>query len=272
MKLREFFYLLGLKPAPRTYGFTVEEHPLPREGTLRVARWLHPGVTFAPPPQQMVDEWRRWLKPGDVAVDIGAHTGDTALPMALAAGPTGLVIALEPNPYVFPVLEKNASLNPDKARIVPLNFAAMREAGTFQFQYGEPGFGNGGYHEGQSKWLHGSAFTVDVAGRNLAEYLERHHAAELPRLKLIKVDAEGFDLAVLETLDALIARLRPYILVEFFNIRKIDPSLRRGLYDFLAVKHRYAVHHADEQGRLDGERVTPDNLMTWNHFDAFCVP
>ena len=35
------------------------------------------------------------------------------------------MFALEPNPYVFKVLELNASLNPASTRIVPLMFAAM---------------------------------------------------------------------------------------------------------------------------------------------------
>ena len=271
MKLKEFFYLLGLKPKPQTFGFVIEPHELPGEGRLELARWLHPGAHRIAPSQAAVDELRRFLRPGDVAIDIGAHTGDTTIPIALAVGPTGLVLAFEPNPYVFPVLARNAALNPGKIRIVPLRYAAMRADGIYEFQYGESGYCNGGFHEGMSKWQHGSAFTVQVEGKNLQQLLARQHADLLPRLRFIKVDAEGFDLPILETLEQLIRGRRPYLQVEMFNLRKSAPAYRRALYDFL-VSHGYEVYRVEGEAKLQGERVTPDNLMRWNVYDVFCTP
>src|SRR6185295_7687850 len=96
-----------------------------------------------------------FLQPGDIAIDIGAHTGDSTLPMALAVGPAGTVFALGPNPYVFKVLEKNAGLNPSATHIVPLMFAAMPEDGEFEFEYSDEGYCNGGFHQGISRWTHG---------------------------------------------------------------------------------------------------------------------
>src|SRR5256886_11042938 len=97
LKAKEFIYLLGLKPKPKTFGFVIEAHDLPREGRIEVARWLHPGAYPIAPlqVQAAVDQLRRFLRPGDVAIDIGAHTGDTTLPIALAVGATGRVLGLE---------------------------------------------------------------------------------------------------------------------------------------------------------------------------------
>ena len=273
LKAKEFIYLLGLKPKPKTYGFAIEAHDLPREGRIEVARWSHPGAYQAAPTQiqAAVDQLRRFLRPGDVAIDIGAHAGDTSLPIALAVGPTGTVVALEPNPYVFPVLQRNADLNPDKTRILPLMFAAMREDGHYEFQYGEEGYCNGGYHEGMSKWLHGSAFKVRVEGRNVQAFLIRNHAELIPRLRFIKVDTEGFDLAVLETLETLIRDQRPFLQVEMFDLRKSTTAYRLKLYDFL-VSHRYAVHRMLGNDDFLGDLVTPANLLSWNVYDVFCVP
>ena len=273
LKAKEFVYLLGLKPKPRTYGFAIEAHDLAREGRIEVARWLHPGAyrIAAAQVQAVVEQLRRFLRAGDVAIDIGAHAGDTTIPIALAVGASGAVLALEPNPYVFPVLERTAALNRDKTNIVPLNFAAMRTDGTYEFQYGEAGYCNGGFHEGMSKWLHGSAFPVRVQGRNLQVFLEGSHADLIPRLRFIKVDAEGFDLAVLQTLEQLIRSRRPYLQVEMFSLRKSTPAYRRQLYDFL-VSHGYDVHRSDGSEALVRELVTPANLMQWNVYDVFCVP
>lgn len=271
MKAREFFNLLGLKPKPKTFGLVIDTHDLASEGRIEVARWLHPGASRVGPPQAAVDELRRFLRAGDVAIDVGAHTGDTSIPIALAVGPSGLVLALEPNPYVFPVLERNASLNSEKTRIKPLMFAAMRADGFYEFQYGEEGYCNGGYHEGMSKWLHGSAFKVRVEGRNLPDFLLRTHPDLIPRIRFIKVDAEGFDLPILETLEELICTQRPYLQVEMFNLRKSAPRYRLQLYDFL-VRHDYEVHRMEGNENYLGERVTPGNLMRWNVYDVFCIP
>ena len=238
MKAKEFVYLLGLKPKPKTYGFVIEAHDLPREGRLDVARWAHPGAYRVAPAQlqAVVDQLRRFLRPGDVAIDIGAHAGDTSIPIALAVGPTGVVLALEPNPYVFPVLERNAGLNPAKTTIIPLMFAAMRADGRYEFQYGEEGYCNGGFHEGMSKWLHGSAFKVQVEGRNVQEFLTRHHPDLIPRLRFIKIDTEGFDLAVLETLEPLVrstATLSPG--------RNVQPPEVRPGVSAQAVRHSSRV-------------------------------
>lgn len=271
LKAKEFIYLLGLKPKPHTFGCVVEGHELPREGRVEVARWLHPGIARVAPSQAVVDQLRRFCRAGDVAIDIGAHTGDTAIPIALAVGPSGIVLALEPNPYVFPVLERNAGLNPAKTRIVPLMFAAMRVDGVYEFQYGEPGYCNGGFHEGMSKWLHGSAFKLQVEGKNLPNYLARHHGDLIPRLRFIKVDAEGFDLAILETLEDLIRRQRPYLQVEMFSLRKSDPAYRRRLYAFL-TNHGYHVHRMAGPENFLGELISEENLMRWNVYDVFCLP
>ena len=221
--------------------------------------------------QATVDQLRRFLRPGDVAIDIGAHAGDTTLPIALAVGPTGMVLAFEPNPYVFPVLQRNAALNPTKTNITPLMFAAMRTDGQYEFQYGEEGYCNGGYHEGMSKWLHGSAFKVQVEGKNVQRFLHQAHPDLIPRLRLIKIDTEGFDLAVLETLEDLVRQQRPYLQVEMFSLRKSTPAYRIGLYNFL-VGHGYDVHRMESNENLLGDIITRENLMRWNVYDVFCVP
>jgi FkbM family methyltransferase len=251
----------------------IEAHDLPREGRLDIARWAHPGAYRVAPAQMqaVVDQLRRFLRAGDVAIDIGAHAGDTSIPIALAVGPTGAVLALEPNPYVFPVLERNAGLNPAKATIIPLMFAAMRADGQYEFQYGEEGYCNGGFHEGMSKWLHGSAFKVQVEGRNVQEFLTRHHPDLIPRVRFIKIDTEGFDLAVLETLETLVRTQRPFLQVEMFSLRKSDPAYRRKLFDFLA-RLEYDVHRMESNDNYLGELITAENLMRWNVYDVFCVP
>jgi FkbM family methyltransferase len=271
VKLKEFFFLMGIKPRPRHYGYVVGMHELAGEGRIDVAQWQHEAAYRVAPSQAAVDQWRALLRPGDVAIDIGAHSGDSTLPIALAVGVTGVVLALEPNPNVFAVLAKNAELNPRKTRIVPLNIAAMRDDGKVEFQYGEAGFNNGGFHEGMTRWQHGSAYTLEVEGRNLQRLLEREYADLIPRIRLVKVDAEGFDRAILETIDALIRMQRPLLHVEMFDLKKSDAAERVRLFEFLTARD-YRVYRVESEEQLFGEIITAGNLMAWRGYDVLCVP
>ena len=231
MKIRELLSLIGLRRKPRTYGFEIQTFKLPEDGDVSYAQWLHPRETKKTITQEAVNTLREFLKPGDVAIDIGAHTGDTTIPMALAVGRKGCVIALEPNRFVFPILETNSKLNPTKTRIVPLMFAATPEDGEFTFEYSDEGFCNGGRHEHISRWRHGHAFKLAVRGRNLESFLRHQHDELLPRIRYIKVDAEGYDLTILQSLSGLISEQHPYIRAEVF--RRLSRTQRQSLFRFL---------------------------------------
>lgn len=95
----------------------------------------------------ILDFFRQYSKSSGLAIDIGAHTGDTTVPMALAIGPKGTVLAFEPNPHVFRVLQKNSELNRSKTNIVPLCFAATDHDGEFEFNYSDASYCNGGFFQ-----------------------------------------------------------------------------------------------------------------------------
>jgi FkbM family methyltransferase len=269
MKPRDLLSVLGVGARPRTYPYEIVTFELPRDGQVRYAQWLHPGETTKLLRQEAVEELRRFLAPGDVAIDIGAHTGDTALAMALAAGREGCVLALEPNPYVFPVLKKNSELNPGKATIVPLMIAATPEPGDFFFEYSDRGFCNGGLHDGISKWRHGHGFTLQVRGENLQSYLAEHHPLLASRVRLVKVDAEGYDYQVLVSLKDLLSAQKPFLRVEMFKLLHL--AQRQRLYDFL-IQLGYDVFLLEGEARYLGARLERHALMARRHYDVFCVP
>ena len=93
------------------YGYEIKTFKIDGIGTVEYAQWLHPFEQPKVITNSNVNFYKRLAKPGAMIIDIGGHTGDTTVPMALAAGKNGLVLALEPNKYVYKILEKNASLN-----------------------------------------------------------------------------------------------------------------------------------------------------------------
>ena len=270
MKLKEVFYLVGLKPKPKTYGFEINRFELPSDGSVAYAQWLHPKEGGKVISQADVDELRKFLAPGDVAVDIGAHAGDTAIPIALAVGKTGAVFALEPNRFVFEVLEKNAELNREKTNIIPLKFAATETDGEFEFNYSDAGFCNGGWHSGLPAWRHAHNFKLKVEGKNLSNFLLTNYPEAIEKIRFIKVDAEGYDFSVLKSLETLIAAQKPYIKAEVYKLSKF--SERRAFFGFLK-NLGYEIYKLESEANYRGELLeTAEAMGRWRHFDIFCAP
>ena len=269
MKLKEVFYMLGLKPKPKRYGHEVVDLDLTGEGRIQYAVWQHPRSSHGRIEQGMVDELRKYLRPGDTAIDIGAQVGDTTVPMALAVGKEGTTFGLEPNGYTYPVLEANARLNQERTNILPLPFAATEEDGTYVFEYSDSGFCNGGGHDGISRWKHGHAFRLTVEGKNLERYLRTEYPEETAKLRFLKVDAEGADASILESLSNLIAETRPFIRAEVF--RHLNDEQRRRLYDAVSV-HGYTVHRLNSLEDYRGDILAPAGMKADHTFDIFAVP
>jgi FkbM family methyltransferase len=269
VKLRELAGLAGWRARPRTYGFEVRRFDLPLDGAVEYAQWLHPGEAPKTVRQDVVSHLRRFIRPGDVVIDVGAHTGDSTIPLALAAGPEGCVVALEPNPYVFAVLEKNATVNLGRTVIVPLNFAATAESGPVTFEYSDAGFCNGGRHEGISRWKHGHAFPLTVRGEHLPSWLRTHMPDLERRIRFIKVDAEGYDLAVLRSIADIVDSQRPFVRAEVYRHTARDQ--REALLEFF-LSRAYQVHRVEDDANYLGDLVRKDDSMRWRHFDVFAVP
>lgn len=268
MKLKEVFYLMGLKPSPKEYLFDIESSQVEGTGEIQFARWRHPKETRKEVTKAKVEALQRFLRKGDTAIDIGAHTGDTTLPVALAVGAEGAVFALEPNRYVYKVLLANCALNREKTNIYPLMFAATEEDGTFEFEYSDPGYCNGGRHEGISSLKHAHFFQLEVQGRNLANYLNEHHPDRVDSLRFIKIDTEGFDHQVVQSIIPLIERTKPFIRSEIF--RHSDEASRVAYHQTLS-ELGYRVYHMNSEEDYRGELLAEGDMMRWDHFDIFAV-
>jgi FkbM family methyltransferase len=270
VKLRNYFEVLGLRGKPRRYGHAIKTIEVQgQKEPIRYAQWQHPKEKPKSVDPAEVREYEKFVGKGDLCIDIGAHTGDSVFPMALAVGKGGMVIALEPNPYVYPLLEQNARLNRGLVNIQPIMAAAAPSYGFMTFEYSDSGFCNGGRHEGMTKMQHGHAFDLEIVTINLAEELKSCFAAELPSLKLIKVDAEGYDYQVLKSLEEIIRQFHPYIKAEMFG--GLVQAQRQQMVNFLS-DHGYTVYKTNADADLLGIKMTDADVMRWKHYDIFCVP
>ena len=268
MSLRRLFHPRKKVPFAQ-WGCRVRDFQLPADGLVQYAQWLHPYETPKSILQAEVDGLRRFLHPGDFAIDIGAHTGDTTVPMALAAGASGCVLALEPNPHVFKVLEVNAALNRDKTHIEPRSFAATHTDGDFVFHYSDASFCNGGFRSQQRWKLFRRRHPLTVTGRRLLPVLRNEFDAWLPKLAYLKVDAEGYDRAILESILPVIRETRPVIRTEVF--RKLMASERCALFDLL-VDNGYEIFRFEGGASPQGQPIDRERLTAEKHFDVLALP
>jgi len=73
-----------------------------------IARTIRAGAVFE---EQIVAIAKAHIRPGTIALDVGANFGQMAVLMSAFVGASGKVCAFEADDFVYSILEKNAQLN-----------------------------------------------------------------------------------------------------------------------------------------------------------------
>ena len=138
-----------VKRTYKKYGHHLEKFTLSTEGDIEFMVWDNPLEKPKKVTQNSVDFYKRFVVKDSLAIDIGAHIGDTTVPLALAVGANGMTLAFDPNPNVFEILVLNAKLNLDKTNIRPYNYAIAEKPGKYYYNSSEATFDNGGISKKQ---------------------------------------------------------------------------------------------------------------------------
>lgn len=148
---------------------------------------------------------RALLHPGDVFVDGGANVGYVALAVATSVGPSGRVIACEPSRRTMTLFRANAELN--AFGWVDLREVALADAqGTRTFRSFEPGSGWSSFAPPDPQSAceeHVRVTTLDLLTEGLTG-----------RVRVVKLDLEGAEVAALRGASALLSAGRPCFIVE----------------------------------------------------------
>lgn len=135
------------------------------------------------------------LRPGQTVVDVGANVGLYTLAAARAVGPGGRVVAFEPEPRNCARLQRNVEAN-GHANVTVVQAAVGEASGRARLYLG----GDSGVHSLLAERAGGPAVEVEVVA--LDEYCEREGLVP----DVVKVDAEGAELAVLRGLRRTLRR------------------------------------------------------------------
>lgn len=162
---------------------------------------------------EVVNALSRVISEGNIALDIGSHTGFYALLLSKLVGQSGTVIAFEPLPGNFRILEENIGLNQLNSRVIAINKAVL-DSSNDEVRLTVPIDESSSLNS--SPW--GSVFkdsgdAVIVKAVALDDFLNE---IKLP-VNFIKMDVEGAeDLVVLGALKT-IERHHPTMLIELHH-------------------------------------------------------
>ena len=141
---------------------------------------------------------QRFLRPGMIMIDVGAHIGEYTLLGAQAVGDSGQVHAFEPQAPIFPILNNNVQLNKLK-NVILCQSAVCDYVGELEFEISnEPSMSSIRKHKsfGQGGRI------VKVPTTSLNNYWANYSS----KIDLIKVDVEGAEKFVFHGATNLINR------------------------------------------------------------------
>jgi FkbM family methyltransferase len=148
------------------------------------------------------------LKPGYIALDIGANIGLHSLRMSRSVGESGKVYAFEPLLYLQEKFVKNMHLN-HAENITLLPFALSDIASETNFKINK------------NAWNQGTFNLSDVnTGNDIQKVIIKiaddiDEIKDLPRLDMVKIDVEGFEFNVIKGLTRTLQKHKPRIIFEY---------------------------------------------------------
>ena len=204
------------------------------------------------------------LRPGDAFVDVGANVGVYTLQAARAVGPSGHVYSFEPRPDTHGMLVRSIEDNGFTGRCTVFNVAlGAREM-------------NGDLNIQHNVLNPGSTFISEREGGPVrVRRLDSLPIGDDRPVKVLKMDIEGFEPALLDGATAFFSRHRPIVLTEMFPRAIRESSGREGVEFFdQFVNLRYAVHRLD--GSALGARLERGEVaaIDWEAepFNIACLP
>jgi FkbM family methyltransferase len=197
---------------------------------------------------------RRYVKPGDHCIDVGANTGPVTLLLAKVASPTGKVLSFEPGPPYYTRLRKNLDLNPRLNRIVTtVNMGVSNVEGELLWAADRDHPWNAG--------LLGVTEGISVPVTTLDRWVDQ---CGWSKLDFIKIDVEGMELEVFKGSQKTLEKFRPIVLFETMELFRES----RGFDVFLEIEKlleglNYKLYELTDSNQVVevNSRRLPDNTL-----------
>jgi FkbM family methyltransferase len=206
---------------------------------------------------------RRTLRGGDWFVDVGASVGVFSILAASRCGPFGRVLAFEPNPCAHQLLSKSAAINwfQDRISIHETALGEVEGSGVLTFFPQRLGDGQIDVGAGRAQPFHATAQLLEPKELQVTmQTLDGVIPVDLP-IKIMKIDAEGYEPKVLQGGKRLIAsRAFDFILLEA-SIERFPSTWKETLASLqMLMEAGYTAGTLDLEGFVTAHRSLSDAL------------
>jgi len=221
--------------------------------------WVHPRLltqNTAITQPFLVDWIARFLRPGDVLFDVGAHYGWISLKAARCVGPAGTVVAFEPSPPMAEILAYHLRVNRlHRVQLAPVAVSDCdSQAVPFYLVNRGISFRNSLVIAGDVPLLSPEDKTQIAVPTTTLDTFSRNHRL-VP--KVIKIDIEGAELLALRGSIEILRNHHPVIIVEIHSGWLPHGQTRDQILEFL---RGYGYSVLDSQVVPGGE-VEIDNYL-----------
>jgi len=231
-----------------------ECHPLPSVTVhVRPDKWIERLMWAGAYERELVDLFKRVLKPGMTVLDVGANIGYFSVLAAGLVGKSGQVHSFEPAPTCFTQLSRNLAAFP-WAHVYP---AAVGDApGTACFHFSDKA-----NETGWGSLLSGEDAPARETTVPVVRLDDWAREQAVRRVDFIKMDIEGGEFRALQGAAELLSRYRPLLVAELNSVclardnRKPDDvlaQLRTAGYDNFAFNDGVLAVPREARGRMAG--------------------
>ncbi len=202
----------------------------------------------------------KYVKPGDVVIDIGGNIGQTALQAATKVTQKGKVISFEPYPDTYRKFKNNLSLNPTISNVELVDYGLGDKPGSFDmFQACNTNSGANRISPNSGNMLEGEEMIKVIT---LDSFIDSNR---LNKIDLIKLDVEGFEMKVLRGAEETISNYRPVLFIEVDDANlQAQGDSARDIFDYCKN------FHYDVKDINTGEKITDHRALIDCHTDILC--
>lgn len=203
---------------------------------------------------------------GDVFLDVGANIGFLSCIAARLVGDGGFVYAVEPNPEIYKILEKNIALN-KLENINPFNFALGAEVSKARI------YDNLRTNRGSASLIPPKGIS-EQSGKEInvttIDTLIRKRQMSIPTL--LKIDVEGFELEVLKGASTLLRSSQaPILCVEYSYLHTQYRGNTIDIYRFIKSMNDYSFYRLRRGKEIPSKLVKISEERGLPHHDnIFC--
>lgn len=201
------------------------------------------------------------LEEGMVVVDVGAHIGLLSVIISQKIGNTGKVYSFEPTPSTFSILKKTIKINKKGNTIIPINKAVSHKSGIADFYVTDIAAHNSNSLSNNHR-NYGNEHKIEVGLTSIDELKTEFN---IPKIHMIKIDAEGAELSVLKGSIEAIEEFRPKIILALHPSSIVNYGTTLNEIWAFVKSHHYSVYYKNVE-------ITKDFFITQKDlFDVFLI-